>query len=274
MRDYGIPSIAELLDRTREFGDHGVKRYDDTILIGDEATLDGIDSPALARRTAPAQPDPRPLRHHQRRVRLRPRHHDRRPGPLDRGLRLAPARPPRAGRHRQGDHPLRRADGHPRPPHDVRRLPRAARRPRAAALRPHAGRHPAGRVVDPDRPGGRPSPAAAAAAPGDDRGDGRAAARGARAAAPARAGSSGRCAAGCGCAAGCCGSRPPRRTAYVHRPTTYPHGYRLEDLGPPSMLDALNAVRVMTRVTTDDRAARPSRAAARRAARRARGSRR
>ena len=26
---------------------------------------------------------------------------------------------------------------------------------------------------------------------------------------------------------------PPRRTAYVHRPSTYPHGYRLEDLGPP-----------------------------------------
>jgi hypothetical protein len=45
MRDYGVPSIAELLDRTREFADHGVKRYDDTILIGDEATLDGIDSP-------------------------------------------------------------------------------------------------------------------------------------------------------------------------------------------------------------------------------------
>ena len=45
MRDYGIPSIAALLDRTREFEDHGVKRYDDTVLIGDEATLDGIDSP-------------------------------------------------------------------------------------------------------------------------------------------------------------------------------------------------------------------------------------
>ena len=45
MRDYGIPSIAELLDRTREFEDHGVKRYDDTLLIGEEATLDGIDSP-------------------------------------------------------------------------------------------------------------------------------------------------------------------------------------------------------------------------------------
>jgi hypothetical protein len=34
---------------------------------------------------------------------------------------------------------------------------------------------------------------------------------------------------------------PPRRTAYVHRPTTYPHGYRLEDLGPLAMLDHLNA---------------------------------
>lgn len=45
MRDYGVPSIAALLDRTREFEDHGTKRYDDTILIGDEATLDGIDSP-------------------------------------------------------------------------------------------------------------------------------------------------------------------------------------------------------------------------------------
>ena len=45
LRDYGIPSVAALLDRTAEFADHGVKRYDDTILIGDEATLEGIDSP-------------------------------------------------------------------------------------------------------------------------------------------------------------------------------------------------------------------------------------
>lgn len=45
MRDYGVPSIARLLDRTGEFEDHGTKRYDDTILIGDEATHDGIDSP-------------------------------------------------------------------------------------------------------------------------------------------------------------------------------------------------------------------------------------
>jgi hypothetical protein len=45
MRDYGVPSISRLLDRTREFEDHGVKRYDDTLLIGEEAGLEGIDSP-------------------------------------------------------------------------------------------------------------------------------------------------------------------------------------------------------------------------------------
>ncbi len=44
MRDYSIPEIAALLDRTGEVEHHGVKRYDDTLLVGDEATLDGIDS--------------------------------------------------------------------------------------------------------------------------------------------------------------------------------------------------------------------------------------
>lgn len=44
LRDYGVPSIARLLDHTRQFEDHGVKRYDDTILFGEEATVDGIDS--------------------------------------------------------------------------------------------------------------------------------------------------------------------------------------------------------------------------------------
>ena len=44
MRDYGVPSISRLLHRTAEFERHGVKRYDDTILIGEEATIDGIDS--------------------------------------------------------------------------------------------------------------------------------------------------------------------------------------------------------------------------------------
>jgi len=33
---------------------------------------------------------------------------------------------------------------------------------------------------------------------------------------------------------------PPRREAYHHRPSTYPQGYRLGDLGPASMLDELN----------------------------------
>lgn len=45
LRDYGIPTISDLLDRTREFEDHGVKRYDDTILVAEEAGVEGIDSP-------------------------------------------------------------------------------------------------------------------------------------------------------------------------------------------------------------------------------------
>ena len=44
LRDYGIPSISRLLDRTREFEDHGVKRYDDTLLVAEEYTVDGIHS--------------------------------------------------------------------------------------------------------------------------------------------------------------------------------------------------------------------------------------
>ncbi len=45
LRDYGVPSIARVLDHTGEFEHHGVKRYDDTLLIGDESTIEGIDSP-------------------------------------------------------------------------------------------------------------------------------------------------------------------------------------------------------------------------------------
>jgi hypothetical protein len=44
LRDYGVPSISRLLHRTGEFERHGAKRYDDTILIGEESTIDGIDS--------------------------------------------------------------------------------------------------------------------------------------------------------------------------------------------------------------------------------------
>jgi hypothetical protein len=44
MRDYGVPTISTLLDRTRQFEDHGQKRYDDTILIGYEATVETLES--------------------------------------------------------------------------------------------------------------------------------------------------------------------------------------------------------------------------------------
>ncbi len=45
LRDYGVPSIARLLDRTRQFEDDGVKRYDDTLLFAEEASVEGVDSP-------------------------------------------------------------------------------------------------------------------------------------------------------------------------------------------------------------------------------------
>jgi hypothetical protein len=44
-RTYAVPSIGGLLDRTREFADHGQKRYDDTTLILWEAGVDGLESP-------------------------------------------------------------------------------------------------------------------------------------------------------------------------------------------------------------------------------------
>jgi hypothetical protein len=45
LRDFGVPSISALLDRTGEFEHRGQKRYDDTILIGYEATVDTLESP-------------------------------------------------------------------------------------------------------------------------------------------------------------------------------------------------------------------------------------
>jgi hypothetical protein len=45
LRDYGIPSISRLLDRTGQFEDHGVKRYDDTLVFQEEAVAEGVDSP-------------------------------------------------------------------------------------------------------------------------------------------------------------------------------------------------------------------------------------
>ena len=44
LRDYGVPTISRLLDRTREFEDHGVKRYDDTLFFQEEAILEGVES--------------------------------------------------------------------------------------------------------------------------------------------------------------------------------------------------------------------------------------
>jgi hypothetical protein len=44
LRDYGVPSISRLLDRTRQFEDDGIKRYDDTLIFQEEAVADGVDS--------------------------------------------------------------------------------------------------------------------------------------------------------------------------------------------------------------------------------------
>lgn len=44
MRDYGVPSISDLLDRTGRFEHDGQKRYDDTVLIGYEVAVEGVDS--------------------------------------------------------------------------------------------------------------------------------------------------------------------------------------------------------------------------------------
>lgn len=45
LRDFAVPGISALLDRTGEFAHRGQKRYDDTILLGYEATADSLDSP-------------------------------------------------------------------------------------------------------------------------------------------------------------------------------------------------------------------------------------
>ena len=180
MRDYGVPSIARLLDRTGEFEHDGVKRYDDTLLIGEEAGARRPRLTARARHGAPAEPDPRALRHPERRVRLRPRHHDRRAGPLDRRVRLAGPRPGRARGVRAVHHPLRRADGHPRSPHDVRGLPPAAARLRAGAVRVRPGQQAGRRGVAADRGRDHARGAAARRTPGGDLADGRAAAHGPR----------------------------------------------------------------------------------------------
>ena len=45
LRDFGVPSISRLLDRTKQFEEHGIKRYDDTLVFQEEAVADGVDSP-------------------------------------------------------------------------------------------------------------------------------------------------------------------------------------------------------------------------------------
>jgi ER-bound oxygenase mpaB/B'/Rubber oxygenase, catalytic domain len=44
LRDYGIPTISALLDRTGEFERDGIKRYDDTLLVAEESSIEGLDS--------------------------------------------------------------------------------------------------------------------------------------------------------------------------------------------------------------------------------------
>ena len=239
MRDYGIPSIAALLDRTREFTDHGVKRYDDTILIGDEATLDGIDSP----------------RSHAALRRLNRIHGHYDIAPEDFAYVLAttivgPVRWIEAyGWRRLDDHELAAIakvttrfgelmglqglpatyDGYlallvDRERRHFAHTPEATRLAEASIriaqevapppLRPLLRRVTIAVMDEPLRE--------ALGLPRQPRWFVRSVRGGLR-----LRGRLLRLA-------------PPRRTAYVHRPTTYPHGYRLEDLGPTSMLDALN----------------------------------
>lgn len=44
LRDFGVPRISRLLDRTQEFERAGQKRYDDTVLITYEMVREGMDS--------------------------------------------------------------------------------------------------------------------------------------------------------------------------------------------------------------------------------------
>ncbi|MGW1533140.1 oxygenase MpaB family protein [Streptomyces aureus] len=44
LRDYAVPDISRLLDRTQEFERAGQKRYDDTVLITYEMVREGMDS--------------------------------------------------------------------------------------------------------------------------------------------------------------------------------------------------------------------------------------
>ena len=246
MRDYGVPSIAELLDRTREFADHGVKRYDDTILIGDEATLDGIDSP----------------RSHAALRRLNRIHGHYTISNDDFAYVLATTI---VG-------PVRWIEAYgwrPLDPHELVAITRVTTRfGELMGIKglPTTYDGYLTLLVDHERQHFAQTPAATRLA--------EASIRIAREVAPAPARPLVRrvtiavmdeplrealglprqprwlvraVRGGLRLRGRLLRFAPPRRTPYVHRPTTYPDGYRLEDLGPLSMLDTLNAAR--TRAT-------------------------
>ncbi|WP_439938550.1 oxygenase MpaB family protein [Nocardia sp. N13] len=241
MRDYGVPSIAALLDRTREFEDHGVKRYDDTILIGEEATLDGIDSPrshaALRRlnRIHGHYDIPQDeLAYVLATTIVGPVRWISEFGwrPLDPHELVAIAKVTTRFGELMGIKDLPTTyDGylallldyerrHFAPTPEATRLAEAsiriAREVAPPPLRPLVRRVTIAVMDEPLRE--------ALGLPRQPRWFVRGVHAGLRV----------------------CGRllrlAPPRRTAYVHRPTTYPGGHRLEDLGPLSMLDELNRV--------------------------------
>ncbi len=242
LRDYGIPSIAALLDRTGEFERDGLKRYDDTLLVAEESTLEGLDSPR-GRGTV-------------RRLNRIHGHYDipndefrfvlatTIVGPVEwirefgwRALEPVELAALAAVTTRFGqlmgipDLPTT-YDGYLRLLRDYeqerfayseagRRLTEAtlriARRIAPPPLRPLSRRVTIALMDEPLREAlGMPrQPAWFVAA--------------------VRRGLRGR--------ARLLRFAPPRRTAYHHRATTYPHGYTLSDIGPIEMLDELNRVR-------------------------------
>lgn len=239
LRDYGVPSIAALLDRTREFEDHGVKRYDDTLLIGEEFSVDGTDSPRAHAAL--------------RRLNRIHGHYDIPADELAYVLATTIVGPVR-WIERYGWRPLH--------PHELAALTRVTTRFGELMGLKHLPTTYAGyaRLLD-DYEAARfaPSPEATRLA--------EASMRIARATAPRPLRPLVRPVAialmdeplrhalglppqprwlvrtvdaGLRARARLLRHLPPRRTAYHHRPTTYPHGYRLADLGPPSMLDELN----------------------------------
>ena len=177
LRDYGIASIARLLDKTREFEDHGIKRYDDTLIFQEEAVVDGVDSERS--RTA---------------IRRLNRIHGHYEIPNDefqyvlattivgpvRWIQRYGWRRPRPGRARRDHpvhHPVRRADGHQGPAHTYDGYLELLTSYERDHFEFDPGEHARHRGDDPDRPSDRAVVSQALVPPGHDRADGRAAAR-------------------------------------------------------------------------------------------------